>query len=273
RVVGPFINTLPVRVRSGRAGIRQAVEGMRAQLAGLLEHEHAPLALAQRAAGLEGNTPLFTSLLNYRFAGQGGERDERQPEVPGIRNVLTRVQNSYPLTVSVNDRGAEGLSLSVLAAAGIDGEAVGSLMRTATTNVTEALSTSPDLALRAVDVLGEEVRALLGSWNDTASGGMAEPVLRLFERQVALRPDAVAVVADGRELTYRQLDESARRVAAKVGDAPVVGLRLPRGADMSPAGLVGARHPVCTASAAGDRPGQHGGVHQPGHRRHVAHPG
>ena len=73
--------------------------------------------------------------------------------------------------------------------------------------------------------------------------GQAAPSLRqgtvrdLFERRVDLAPDAVALVFEGRELTYRDLDRRAGRLARTlirlgVGPEVLVALHLGRGLDM-----------------------------------------
>jgi non-ribosomal peptide synthetase component F len=101
RVPGPFMNTLPVRVQIGADSAAGAVAAMRSQLAGLLAHEHAPLALAQQASGVPPHVPLFTALLNYRHSG----RSEDRPRAPGITGVHSREATNYPLAVAVNNTG------------------------------------------------------------------------------------------------------------------------------------------------------------------------
>ncbi|MGV9317223.1 amino acid adenylation domain-containing protein, partial [Streptomyces sp. NPDC003691] len=269
RVLGPFINTLPVRVRTAGVGIREAVEQMRTQLAELLEHEHAPLALAQQSSGVPENTPLFTSLFNYRFitatdgnpdgnrgstpggtpagpttgptdgrAGDGGPETGEQP-VTGLRAVFAQERTNYPLAMSVNDLGRDGLSLSVQTVRALDPRAVGHLLCTAVESALRALDESlgggRDTALRAIGVLGrDELRRLLTGWNESAGSAPESTVTEEFARQVAATSDAPALVADDAVLTYRELDAQANRLAhllrrRGVGADAVVGLCLPRG--------------------------------------------
>jgi Condensation domain len=66
RAMGPFINTLPLRLTVDDTRIEAAVRRTHSLLADLLRHEHASLALAQRCSAVRAPAPLFTSLLNYR---------------------------------------------------------------------------------------------------------------------------------------------------------------------------------------------------------------
>ncbi|WP_345694334.1 amino acid adenylation domain-containing protein, partial [Nonomuraea thailandensis] len=194
QVPGPYMNTLPVRVRTGELGVLDAVSAMRSQLAGLLEHEHAPLTLAQQASGVPGDLPLFTALFNYRH-NTSGPQEQQEPSggLDGIDLVYLRERTNYPLLVSVDDDGNR-ISLAIDAVAPIDPGEVGVLVRTATENLVGALEDclagGPEIGLGAVGVLGAEaLDRLLREWNDTAVEVAPATLAGLFEAQVARTPD------------------------------------------------------------------------------------
>ncbi|MGW1659417.1 condensation domain-containing protein, partial [Streptomyces atratus] len=198
QVPGPYMNTLPVRVRTDASGVRAAVSAMRGQLAELLEHEHAPLVVAQRASGVTGDTPLFTALFNFRHnPGRSAEEraDKRRHEgMDGMRAVFTRERTNFPLMVSVNDNG-DLFTLAVDAVAPIDPRVVGEFVRTAAGNLVSALESAldhdEDVPLSSVQVLDEAgLRQVLTEWNDSAvelPGGAT--VAGLFEAQAGRTPE------------------------------------------------------------------------------------
>ncbi|MGW0838496.1 amino acid adenylation domain-containing protein, partial [Streptomyces prunicolor] len=240
RVPGLFLNTLPVRVRVGAEGVGQALEGVRDQLAELLVHEHAPLTLAQQASGMPGGSPLFTSLFNYRHS-KPRDRAKPAPEAgaasKSISLVFTREATNYPVAVSVEDLESK-FGLTVDAVGSVDGPALCRLLHTCLDNLVTALEGHSDTPLTAVDILGEAERhQLLTEWNDTAVPVEAATVPELFAAQAARTPDAVAVVCEGVELSYAELDGRANRLAHVLkergaGVESVVAVCLERGVDM-----------------------------------------
>ncbi len=79
-----------------------------------------------------------------------------------------------------------------------------------------AITADPQRRLGSVDLLDEPERARLDALGNHAvlTGLLGEEsVPALFAAQVARTPDAVALVCDGRSLTYRELDETANRLA------------------------------------------------------------
>ncbi|MDV5143318.1 non-ribosomal peptide synthase/polyketide synthase [Streptomyces sp. SBC-4] len=241
QVPGPYMNTLPVRVRTDGPGVLAAVSAMRGQLAELLEHEHAPLAVAQRASGIDGNTPLFTALFNYRHHADlsGGRTAPR--ELDGITLRFAQERDNFPLALSVDDHG-DSIGLAVDAVAPVDPRMVGRLAETATRNLVAALETALDQGeeprLGAVQVLDETgLHRLLREWSTTTARTAPAPVLDLFAERAARTPDAVALVTEGGDLTYGELDARANRLAHHltehgVGPESVVALFLERGPDL-----------------------------------------
>ncbi|MFE0593030.1 amino acid adenylation domain-containing protein [Micromonospora echinospora] len=80
--------------------------------------------------------------------------------------------------------------------------------------VLAAVAATPRAPISGIDLLDEATRnRLLDTANSTARPLPDGSILDMIAEQVARRPEAVAVVAGDRELTYRELDEQADRLA------------------------------------------------------------
>jgi amino acid adenylation domain-containing protein len=235
RVLGPFINTLPVRIRVGEEGAEASVRRTQALLASLVRHEHASLALAQQCSAVPAPEPLFSALFNYRHAGPGGGKSSAR----GPRQALHVMERSnYPLNLAVNDWG-DRFSLSVQAEVEVGAERVCALMQTALGGLVEALQEAPERPLRNIEVLPEsERRQVVDEWNRTQSEFPADRCIHeLLEGQAARTPDAVAVIFEDASLTYAELNARANRLAHHlralgVGPDARVGVCVERGPEM-----------------------------------------
>ncbi|WP_263242093.1 non-ribosomal peptide synthetase, partial [Streptomyces sp. A13(2022)] len=213
-VPGMFINTLPVRARTTGTDVAQAVHAMHHQLAELMVHEHASLAVAQRAGGVRPPAPLFTAVLNYRHNPAGGPGTVLPP---GTELLAFRERTNYPLLVSVDDDG-EALAFDVQAAAPIDPDLVTRLLHATTERVVDALEQAPDTPLADVDVLpAAERHRVLTEWNDTGRPDTARTLADLLADRATATPHAPALTYDHdgapEQLDYAELFARANRLA------------------------------------------------------------
>ncbi|KGT01461.1 D-alanine--poly(phosphoribitol) ligase, subunit 1 [Burkholderia pseudomallei] len=235
RALGLFINTLPVRMRVAQTGVEASVKETHAQLAELMRHEHAPLVLAQRCSGVPAQTPLFTSLLNYRYS---------KPKVAaahiadGIELLDGHERTSYPLSMTVDDHERD-FTIVAKVCERIGPQRVCELMELALEQLTRALSANPGGELAELDVLPAAERTqVLHGWNETGRAYARDACLhQLFEAQVSRTPEAAAVICGDETLSYTDLDARANRLAhylrgQGVGPDTRVGLALGRGVEM-----------------------------------------
>jgi amino acid adenylation domain-containing protein len=216
RVMGLFINTLPIRILVDEEGVEASVRQVHKQLAELLRHEHASLALAQKCSAVPAPLPLFSALLNYRHspgAGQAPSEDAMQAW-QGVQRLRGKERTNYPFTLSVDDLG-EGFSLHAHIPASIGAQRICAFMSTALESLVNALETSPAKKVRTLEVLPQPERdRVLYEWNETKAEYPADKcVHQLFEEQVTKTPDAVAVVFEDQELSYGELNRRANQLA------------------------------------------------------------
>ncbi|SOD27207.1 amino acid adenylation domain-containing protein [Variovorax sp. YR752] len=213
RAMGMFLNTLPLRVRLGTAAAEAALRRVHADLAELLRNEYASLSLARRCSGLPADASLFTSLLNYRYS----RRDTEATSLPGIESLGGHDRTNYPFVLHVDDYG-DGFGITTEIDRSLDARRVGSFVRQALHALVDALESEPQRPLRRIDVLPEdERRQVVADFNATATEYPRGALLhQLFEHQVAQRPDATALMFEGRRLSYAELNARANRLARQL---------------------------------------------------------
>lgn len=104
----------------------------------------------------------------------------------------------------------------------------------------EGIAANPERRIEELPLLGEKERhQLLVEWNDTRADYPSDRCIhQLFEAQVERTPDAIAVVFEDKQLTYRELNERANQLAhylQKLGVKPevLVGICVERSLEMA----------------------------------------
>ncbi|WP_031095154.1 non-ribosomal peptide synthetase [Streptomyces sp. NRRL S-15] len=238
RMLGNFINTLPLRTRLADRTVRELIADVDTGLRELIAREQSPLSLVQRCSGLDGDAPLFSAVVNFRHFE--AEHDESLPRIDdyGVRFLAAVDAINYPVTVSLDDFGTE-LSLDIQVEETVPCEAVAGCLETALTGLLDALATDDGAGTAALDVnvLPAGDRQRLTEWNDTATPLPHETLPAAFEAQVARTPDRTALVHEGRTLSYAELNARANRLAhwlieRGAGPGQRVAIRMPRSFDL-----------------------------------------
>ncbi|MBF6167454.1 amino acid adenylation domain-containing protein [Streptomyces gardneri] len=234
-MIGLFINTIPVRIQLGTGEFdADRVAGTCAQLqreaAAMRDIGYLSLSTIQRAVG---RGALFDTLFVF----------ENAPVADVFGTITTtdgaRFQMSvsqglthYPLAVVSYLLNGE-LSVGVEAVPALLGQLSVSDLVARLVSVLRRLPTLGEADRGALDVLLPHERPRPPE--RTAQDVLGATVPELFARQVAATPDALALTTENERYTYRELSESASRLATAltqrgIGAEDVVALALPRSA-------------------------------------------
>ncbi|RKH92751.1 amino acid adenylation domain-containing protein, partial [Corallococcus praedator] len=243
-LVGLFLNTLVLRTRLAPAdSFRQVLASVKETTLGAFAHQQVPferLVDALRPERDLGRTPLFQAMLvlNTEVDTELTLRDL------SLRRVEIETQTAkFELNLSLSDA-PSGFQGALMYSADLFEHSTVERMVEHLRVLLEGLAADPDVSVGALPLLGPaERQQVLKTWNQTAEAVPSECIHTLFEAQAKRVPGAVAVVADGRQLTYAELDARANGVAKRlralgVGPEALVGLYVERTVE-SVVGLLG----------------------------------
>jgi amino acid adenylation domain-containing protein len=217
-LVGLMINTVPLRLRvSGRERVGDWLGDIQQRLVAVRDYDHCALASIQEWSKIPRGTPLFETIVvfeNYPLGDGGAIR------IGDLTVTDTRVEEraNYPLALLAEPH-PDGLDLALIVDCERVPEASGRAALNAVAHVIEQIATAaPDATLDTLKTLTEaERRVILQDWNATATPYDRTATLpRLFTRRAAQQPNAVALIDDAGEVTYRELDRLSDRIAARI---------------------------------------------------------
>ena len=213
-MVGLFINALPVRMSvDGNESVISWLKKLRSQQVELQQYEYSSLRQVQRWSEVRNGQPLFESVVVIRnlpidesLLQQGADAE--------VKDLCHHeMATGHPLTLGVLLE--PGLRLQLTYDSEKYDEATIQRMLGHVERVLEAIVADPEQRLGQVSLLTTaEERYLREDVNATARRFETELLTHeLFEEQVTRTPEARALRAGAEELSYRELNEAANRVA------------------------------------------------------------
>jgi amino acid adenylation domain-containing protein len=247
KMVGIFINTVPVRVRApGDAPLIRWLRELRQFWLEVRPHEHTPLARVQSWSPLPAGQPLFQTLvvfenndLSTHFRTRGGPWANR--------TLRLHEQTNYPICLAAY--AGESLRLVAEYDRGVfDSDTVSRMLGHVRT-LLESMASRRDAVLGELPMLPGTERAGLLAWSNPTPGGApphdwhGRTLHAIFSAQAARTPEATALAQGDTRITYAQLDSRSDAIAAHLvahgaGEAGIVGLCMERTPDLV-AALIG----------------------------------
>ncbi len=237
RMVGLFINTLPVRVQvDEETAIMPWLKNLQQKQFELREFEYCSLADIQGWSEVPRDLPLFQSILvfeNYPV----NDTLQRQNTSLKAKNIRSFEKTNYPITLVASP----GKQLFLLIAYDAQRFSETTIVRMLNhlAVLLEGFVEHENKAIKNLSILtATEQHQLLIDWNQTHGDYPAERCIHeLFEAQVEQRPDAIALAFEDQTLSYRDLNIRANQLArylqkSGLGQEGLVGICMERSMEM-----------------------------------------
>jgi amino acid adenylation domain-containing protein len=215
-IVGLLINTVPMRVRlGGQQAIGDWLREIRLQQVAVRPFEQTPLLKILEWSSVKPGAPLFETIVNFQEPSWQ-DRLRRQGADWSQRYFSVRNQPGYPLWLDAH--ADEELVLKLGYENARFDEKTATRMLEHLTHVLRSLAANPTGGLDDLALMSEcERHQVLLGWNRTeAQSPQVRCVQDLFSEQAEQSADLLAAASPGQQLTYRQLNLLANKLADRL---------------------------------------------------------
>ncbi len=238
-LIGFFVNTLVLRTHlGGNPSFRELLGRVREVTLGAYAHQDLPFEYLIENLHPERNLS-YNPLFQVMFILQNASRSELK--LPGLTLSPLKVEKrtaKFDLSLSIEDTESGLIGVFEYNTDLFDSATINRMVEHFCT-LLSGIVAHPNSCLKDLPLLTEaERQQLLVEWNNTQIDySQKQCIHELFENQVERSPDAIAVIFEDQQLTYRELNTKANQLAHHlqtlgVGPEVLVGICVERSLEM-----------------------------------------
>ena len=232
---GMFVNNLALRTSLDTAmSFVDLLAAVNASVKEALAHQDYPFSAVLQDLDLPRNPSrnlLFDTMFNYQNMGFPVAR-KGQPAISPV--FFDPCFAKFDLSLEVFDAGQQ-LSFALEYASHLFSQESARGMASSFVQLVENILAAPTSQISQLSLLSAKARQAIleAPLEMVADPGDLVPVIRSFELKVGAQPDSIAIEAEGRLVTYQELNHMANVLASKlagqgIGKDDLVAIRLPR---------------------------------------------
>nr|WP_278286664.1 condensation domain-containing protein [Zhouia spongiae] len=242
--IGFYVNTLALRTRfNGNDSFEAVLSKVKEMALGGYSHQSYPFDSLVDELSLSRDTsrhPLFDVMVTYQESeGKEPELDEESKSSYENTKGMSHVVSKFDLTFNFEEKGNE-LGIGIEYSSDLFARSTIERMLNHIGELLTSIVASPEVSISSLSYIPQrEQSILLEEFNETATIYPKEKtIVDLFEEQVEKTPNRVAVVFEGKELTYCELNERANQLARylhsnyKIESDTLIGIKMDRSLDI-----------------------------------------
>jgi non-ribosomal peptide synthetase component F/acyl carrier protein len=242
-LIGFFVNTLVIRTSTeNNPTFKELLKRVETTTLNAYEHQDAPFEQLVECLNIPRDLsrhPLFQVMFILQNVGDP-EKEEQWIKLGNARISHLNIEGikvPFDLTLDAIET-QEGLSIRFEYAKDLFDEITIKKIAGYYTNFLNSILVNKNISISAIEILDNEELQVLQSWNDTkADYPKAKCIHQLFEETVEINKDRIAVVYEGKQITYDEINKRSNQLAyylrkRKIGSDVLVSISMLRSIEL-----------------------------------------